>query len=378
MKKLIIGIVLIAALVIVMLNLFQHPLWTPKQVQGDVSSDSKPTVKIGISLPLSGDMAYAGIPTREAAIMALEEWQDKDTKYNYELIFEDDRFTQKDTASAGNKLMNLDKVNALISIWNLSNYQFREKIKQADIPFLSCSWGHDTHDGNLLFNNQTPHSEHARAMIEVLKKYNAKNVALAGLMSNGDIAVHDYIKQALKDNNINLVFEEIPHYCTTDFRIMIQKMKRTNPDVIMAIMTATELKIFFKQVREAGIQTPITNIDSLEGLENPPMYEGQYAILSSAGTPEFKSKLAKRIDYVHSDCVAAGYDNVNLIIYAFENAKAEPGQIPTTEEMVKVLKGIKHWKGAISDNMSVQDNGRIFSKANIGIMKNGKAVIIEE
>ncbi|MCL2017264.1 MAG: ABC transporter substrate-binding protein [Alphaproteobacteria bacterium] len=349
---------------------------------GHRSADNRPVVRIGVSLPLTGNNAFIGVPVREAAKMALEDWQKKDTRFRYELIFEDDGFDQKKVAMIGNKFINIDKVNAIMGIWTLTLHQFRELAHKHDIPFFACGWGHDSSDGELVFNNQTPLSETSRVFADIIKnKYRAKNTVLVGMISGGDFAMHDYIEAEFKKNNINIILRETVQYGTTDYGIMIQKIKQKKPEVIIAVMPPYELSIFTKRLKETGLDIPITNVaDYFEFAPNKEVYDGMYVVISSNGTDDFKKRFTERTKkpFPSYDCVAPGYDNISILIHAFENADAEPGQIPTTEKVVKQIHGIKNWNGATMENMHVQPDGQIFSPAYIGIMKNGKAEIIKE
>ena len=44
----------------------------------------------------------------------------KDTKYDYEVIFEDDTLQVNKAATIANKFINMDKVNAIINIWGVT------------------------------------------------------------------------------------------------------------------------------------------------------------------------------------------------------------------------------------------------------------------
>ena len=50
------------------------------------AADTKPVVKIGVSLPLTGDSANVGEAVRASINMAWKEWKQKDTKYNLSII----------------------------------------------------------------------------------------------------------------------------------------------------------------------------------------------------------------------------------------------------------------------------------------------------
>lgn len=83
-------------------------------------TSDKPVVKIGVSLPITGLGAYVGTPAATAAKMALEKWREKETKYHYELVIEDDQLSVNGAAKAGNKLIHLDKVNGVVSMWGFA------------------------------------------------------------------------------------------------------------------------------------------------------------------------------------------------------------------------------------------------------------------
>ncbi|MEK7673652.1 MAG: ABC transporter substrate-binding protein, partial [Patescibacteria group bacterium] len=74
----------------------------------------KETIKIGFVGPLSGDLAFIGESDKNAILLAKDEL--KDTKFNYEVIVEDVQIDPKLTANATNKLINIDKVDGIISV----------------------------------------------------------------------------------------------------------------------------------------------------------------------------------------------------------------------------------------------------------------------
>ena len=73
-----------------------------KRAEGDVL--------VGISLPLSGEFAFAGDALREAASLAVDEVNKRGGKYHYRLIIEDDAFEARKTAAVVNKFINTDKM----------------------------------------------------------------------------------------------------------------------------------------------------------------------------------------------------------------------------------------------------------------------------
>ncbi|MCL2369602.1 MAG: ABC transporter substrate-binding protein [Alphaproteobacteria bacterium] len=338
--------------------------------------DPRPIVRIGVSLPLTGGVAFVGQPAREAAQMALDKWEQRDTRFRYQLIFEDDMFDVRRTAMAGNRLINRYRVRALLGVWNISNSQFRELAHRHDIVFMSCGWGHNTSDGQLVFNNQTPHDEHARAFTTIVRdKWRASRVAFVGQISSGDFAIRDDVLESFTKNNINVVFNESAQYGETDYRMLIQQIRAANPQGLVIIMAPAELQIFMRQWFAAGMNIPITTVDYFVGTEDPSIFNGMYMVTSSFGTPIFKEMFYGHTGrIVNSDCIAPLYDNIDILIYAFENADTIPGEIPSSEAVADIIRNINNWRGAMVENVSVRPDGRIFSPAGIARIENGTAV----
>ena len=51
---------------------------------------NKPVVRIGATLPLTGSLAETAVSAQAAMNMALKKWESVDTKYKYEILFEND------------------------------------------------------------------------------------------------------------------------------------------------------------------------------------------------------------------------------------------------------------------------------------------------
>ena len=77
------------------------------------SKVSAEQIKIGVVVPMTGNLAFLGEGIRDAMLLAKQDLGS--TQYAYELIFEDDQLDPKMTASAVNKLIGVNKVDAIVS-----------------------------------------------------------------------------------------------------------------------------------------------------------------------------------------------------------------------------------------------------------------------
>ena len=63
------------------------------------------TIKIGAILPLSGNLAAIGVPERNVLDLTVDELNEKQDKYRYEIIFEDSKGNAGEGATIANKLI---------------------------------------------------------------------------------------------------------------------------------------------------------------------------------------------------------------------------------------------------------------------------------
>ena len=81
-KKIILGIVVLVAIVVGLFVVINS------EKNSQVSDEQ--TIKIGVSAPLTGDLAFLGESYKDGINLAIKDLPK--TKYKYEVIFEDDKF----------------------------------------------------------------------------------------------------------------------------------------------------------------------------------------------------------------------------------------------------------------------------------------------
>ncbi len=341
------------------------------------ATNDKPVVKIGVSLPLSGNMAFMGNVAKEAVLMDFEKWKNKDTKYRYELVIEDDGFEPRKIATAGNKLINLDHVNAIISFLDQPAYYYFNQATEKHFIHMTCSWGDDLSDGIYNFNNITSHAEVAKKLVGYMKKIGVKRIGYVSQNNKGPIHLMNNMKRELQAAGIELVWEETFNIGNKDYRMFLAKVENKPVDVIMSVLLVQDLYAFTKQKNEMGIKTPLTTVDYFEDHDNKNIFNGYFYAISSKGDENFGKAIKERTGSNDKACVANTYDNLDLLIWAYENAKSEEGKIPTTESVSETLHKVKNKIGSIG-KISVMSNGHIESPAHLRKIIDGQPVDIEE
>ena len=102
----IVGVIVIGALAAAIGAIAQ------KQSTGDKNSGQ---IKVGAILPLSGDLAALGEEVKRGIELAAEDAKMEGA--NVAVIYEDDRYTPAMDVSAANKLINVDKVDAAMTMF---------------------------------------------------------------------------------------------------------------------------------------------------------------------------------------------------------------------------------------------------------------------
>ena len=169
MKKVLLGLLLVLAL-------------TACGEKADTQKENtKPVVKIGISLPLTGSFAETGVLSEKAAQMALEKWKIKDTKFNYQLFVEDDASEPKKAALNAQNFINVKKVQAIITMFGIVDRPIDEIANKHKVISMSCSYG-KTNVADYSVNNCIQNRQVAETLLPKLRKENIKKIAL--IMAN--------------------------------------------------------------------------------------------------------------------------------------------------------------------------------------------------
>lgn len=205
-------------------------------------------IKLGVSTPLTGEAATYGLDIKDFLIFANRHL----SQNRYELIFEDDKCTGKDAVTAAQKLVKVDKVQAVIGfacsaatltaapiyenaqVPVMVTFASSPKIKQAG-DYIFRSYPNDDDSGKILFSYvKTHHKTFAVLSEETQYAQDLKNVFTG---SNTDAA-------------LTLVTEDfLPG--TVDFRSVLLKLKGKNPEGLF-INTQAEhaFGVILQQIKE--------------------------------------------------------------------------------------------------------------------------------
>jgi len=216
----------------------------------------KEPIKIGYIGPLTGDAAAFGADTVNGAKLAVEEINAAGGINGrlISLIAEDGRCTPSDSANAVQKLVNIDKVVAIVggqcSAETMAAAPVAEVAKVVLISPVSSS-PNITTAGDYVFRDYPSDALKTKAMARYFKDNGFTKVAVVTTNSEFSVAFRDSLK---KDAGA-LVFDELVEPDTKDFRAVLTRLKKVDFDVFVPNPHANAPMIaLIQQFRELGFK----------------------------------------------------------------------------------------------------------------------------
>jgi branched-chain amino acid transport system substrate-binding protein len=301
------------------------------------SSSSKPTIKIGVILPLSGNMGSFGEGARNGALLAVEEIP-QNSKFNYEVVFEDDGLEPKKVALAAQKLVKVDKVDAIISTWSYGGAIVAPLATQNKFIHLAYAWDSKIAQGKYNFLGATPPSALAKKFLEAFKKLNYKKIVVIGVPESGSLFFNDEVERIAPSYGITVTKEVIP-WEQKDFRTLINKLDTDKPDVYLVNLVTPHLELLDKQLKDLGIKTPLVAMTGYDVATDLKPFEGRWYVSDSTPNNEFSQKFKNTY---HTDKVYGPgqyYETIRLLVTAYESFETKP----TTDQVAEKLSTLKDY-----------------------------------
>lgn len=334
----------------------------------------KPLVKIGMSLPLSGNLSHIGNGIKDAVLLAKKEIP-ADSKYQYEFYIEDDGYEPKRMALMANLMQSTHKVDAVFSIWGAAANITAPLAEKNKIIHINCGWGGDFYgDYKYSFHHSPSTGSQARSLTRLLQDKKVKTVSLVSINYVLLDEMMKYIRPDFEQAGIKIVSTDLVNMKTYDYRMIIAKIKEADPDMVLVLLDKAELGAFGKQALEMKLNKPFTSIDVMIQAPNLSLYEGSEFIMAPLGSPEFIEKYKKISEHDVENCLANFYDMVKIIYNIYEKFETKP----TPEQVVTAIHQIKNYNSPVGAMLTVDSDGNIDSDLIRVQIKDGKIKGIRE
>ena len=220
-------------------------------------SEPPAKIKIGISVPLTGEAATYGTDMKNAFEFANRELAGG----RYELLFEDDKCSGKDAVTAARKFVDIEKVKYVLGFGCsgalLSAAPIFEKA-QVLVIAAGTSAADISKSGDYIFRT-CPSDDGAALSLASWLKGKVRKLAIVSAETSFAQGLHKAFTKEVEKLNITTVSESfLPD--SNDFRSILVKLRASQPDGLVMITQAEPSTIaLVNQVNQLGWKVPLYN-----------------------------------------------------------------------------------------------------------------------
>ncbi len=330
---------------------------------------AKEIIKLGLITPLTGDVKTFGESSKNAFLIAIEDYS-KTGKYQITPVIADDRNDATEGTNAALKLITQDKVAGIIgpltSKIAIPVSEIADKNKVPMITNAATSPKVTMYDGKrkpYVFRSCFTDPFQGSVVADfALKDLKARTAAVLYDVGNDySKGLAEFFKRTFEKGKGTILAYESYQKDDVDFSALITKIGVKKPDVIFLPDYYNKAALIARQVREKGLKSPLVGGD---GWDSPDLIKiGGSAIIGNYFTnhysPERKDKVAEafiaKYKQKHGavpDALAAlAYDATMIYLQSLDKA-----QKATPDDVMKVLTDLKDFKG-VTGTISFDKNG---------------------
>ncbi|MBP5698515.1 MAG: ABC transporter substrate-binding protein [Alphaproteobacteria bacterium] len=338
------------------------------------TANTKPVIKIGVMLPMSGELAEFGQNSRYAVEFAQEDH--KDSPIKFDIIFEDDTFTPSRAAMIANKFVSVDKVDAIVSTFSPIGSVVSPITDKAKVFHISLSNAVNIAEGELNFIDWQQLDIAAKKLVDYLVSQNCKKVVSFNQERVGNEEMRVKTNRFLDEYGIEYK-EFYFNPDNRDFAMMMQKALSFGADYWILNSYSPGQDILRKEMLEHNINIPVVNIQCMGMSKNLQLFDNQAFVDAPDGDERFIKRMAEKTSSKALNIPAYAYDIVNLIMTANEDFYTKNGRIADDFELAEILKKTKFYNGIVGE-LEVQENGIIKSPSVMKKIINGNSIVIAE
>ena len=360
-------------------------IWAGYKLAGpEAMPNANEPVKLGFIAPLSGDTAGLGENIRLAGEIARDEINQAGgiKGRQLEVIFEDGQCDPKAATSAGTKLLQIDKVTAIVGgFCSSETLAVAPLANAAKIPLVSSSSTNPkiTQAGDYVFRFVPSDSFQGKFAAEYLTGVlNKKKVGILYCLTDWCVGLKDVFKARLAELGGEVAAEEGYQQEARDLRSQITKIKAAKAEIVYFLGYTEGTIVGLKQMKELGVNLPIFGGDTWD---DPKIITGvgeaaegaMYSITANRALPQsFVDEMNKRSGGKESNTYSPRvYDIFKALAQIMDKVGVD------SEKIKNELYQVKDYQG-IADTYTLDANGDV-SVANyiVKAFMGGKVVEIK-
>lgn len=345
------------------------------------ANSSGDVIKLGWIGPLTGPTATDGTHSRDAAMLAVEQYNKAggiDGK-QIELIAEDDQGKPEEALKGVQKLINNDKVVAVVGgAYSGPTKTIAAKMQELKVPMVIAYAVHPdaTKGGDYVNRVIYTGPVQGKAMADyAVNDLQKKNIAVLYVDIDYGKSIYTSFKEEASKLGANVVIERPFKMGDKDFSSVLTAVKAANPDALYVVGYYNEAAAIVKQAKEAGVDAQLLGVD---GFDSPKFLElGKSNTEGSTFTTSFYATDEREIvksfveawqakhNEVPDMLSSQSYDAATVIMEALKKAGAD------TEKLKEAINATKDLEGT-SGKITFGQNHEVIKPVIFMTVKDGK------
>lgn len=299
-------------------------------------TENKDPIRIGLSTPITGSQAENGVGTQTAVEIAVEEINAAGgiNGRPVELVIQDSKSDPTQAAQIATMFTEDETILAEIGDFASGACMAAAPIyEEAGMVQLSPTASNPDYTllGEYMFSIFGKTTDEGKFIADyLLKKYlKAENVAVIYVNSDWGVEAYDILSGYCEENGVNIVASETFFEGEKDFNAILTKVRQTNPDTVMLMMSYDSGAVAIKQIRQMDwdVQVAISGLAYSEQLITlaGEDCEGVYSEIgfviddSNPEIMEFATEFESRTGFAPNMMMTCAYDAMNMLAKAIEN-----------------------------------------------------------
>ncbi len=367
--------------IIVIIGGIWYAISNQESMPEDVPPEIKKPIKIGAILPLTGEAASYGQSWKRGVELGVEKIERK-YGIEVEVLYEDSRMLPSQSATIAQKLINIDKVPAIV-IGSSRETLAAAPVAESNRVLLMTSGSSPeiTKSGNHIFRIQPSDLYQGRDLASLAIKKGYTRTAVLTVADDYGKGIADVFKESIEKlgGSVEIMETFLPEGFS-DFKTPLKKINHTEPDAILLLAYSYHYPLILKQWKELDVDVPLfagETIYDAEFLEvADELAEGvlftSYTEPKTAELEEFIFLHQGKYNVDPGPYSAGVYDNTLLVLQALIENDSD------VEKAKEWLYNVKNWRGATGITNFDENGDPIGKSYTVYEIKNGEFLLYED
>lgn len=345
-----------------------------------------PVVKVGYLLPLTGEYSKYGAMFRNAAGIVVDAFNAANNGFDLEIVYEDTKSDPKDSANVAAKFVDNKAIVAVLGDFSSSaSMAAGEVLAKGSVAQLSQTASHPdyTKVSKWQFRNITTQAQEGPFNAQwILAKH--KKAAVIAIQNDWGISAAENFVKAYEAGGGKVLEQEFFNPGLRDFKSVLTKIKRSNPEVIYLCMFDEQGSALLQQAKQLSLGSTLFSTSALYSpklLELAgPAADGLFLATTFVGnSPEpnvkaFVDAYKKRYNEEPSQFAAQAYDAVGIMLQALQKAGGTKATRDTVREALGSTKDFPGVTGVTSFDPQTREPSKVLSKLTV---QNGAFITVK-